>query len=65
MYVQGICEGIVCCSNDYTDITVSILHQQNGWNALHLATFLGHLEMAKHLLLILGEKKFDVDSRGI
>ena len=45
-------------------ITVSILHYQYGLHALHLAAFCGRLEMVKYLLPILGEKKFDVDSRG-
>ena len=38
------------------NISVSILCQQNGRNALHLAAYCGHLELVKYLLPILGEK---------
>lgn len=41
-----------------------ILNWQNGQNALHTVANYGNLEVAKYLLPLYGEKKFDKDNYG-
>ena len=45
-------------------ISVSILHLQDGRNALHIAAFNGHLEVVKYLIPKFGQRKFDKDNAG-
>ena len=41
-----------------------LLYGQNGSNALHLATFSGHVEIVKYLIPKFGDRKFDLTNFG-
>ena len=45
-------------------MSVSILHYQDGWNALHLAAANGHLDLVKYLVPRFGQHRFDKTNAG-
>ena len=54
---------LICVCVDVI-ISVSILHQQSGFNALHLAAYFGHLDVVKYLVPMFGQHRFDKGNAG-